>query len=275
MERLLTRLGRLHPLCSDQWLLCDMAKKGKGKKGKGKKGKSDAPKFDQATFERTMAPIMKVEPTPLPVDVEHPVVRINELVLVRFVNDPEGLVEHLQGLPISEEHGGGIDSRNEFGWTALMRAARDGLKKHVEALLNAGADPEIASTGTVTETHIDDDQAEKGSFKYPLGATTPAGRAVGEKVTIVYAEGSTAADLCRQRHSIMAGKSTVSTQQNCQEILSMLENAVKIGDEEPLPGRLAEKLLLTQPPSYHNVPTTAGERDKPLVASGYYADWDD
>ena len=103
-----------------------MAKKGKGKKGKkGKKGAA-APKFNQQEFDRTMAPISAVAPTPLAADVEHPVVRINELVLVRFVNDPDGLVEHLQGLPVSEEHGGGIDSRNEFGWTALMRAARDG-----------------------------------------------------------------------------------------------------------------------------------------------------
>ena len=248
-----------------------MAKK--GKKG-GKKGKASAPKFDQAVYDRTMAPITAVAPTPLPVDVEHPVVRINELVLVQFVNNPDGLVEHLQGLPVSEEYGGGIDSRNEFGWTALMRAARDGLKKHVEALLNAGADPEITSTGSVTETHVDDDQAEKGGFKYPLGAMTPRNRPVGEKVTIVYPEGSTAADLCRQRHSVMAGKSTASTQQNCEEILSMLENAVKTADEEPLPGRLAEKLLLTKPPSYHNVPTVAGDRGKPLVASGYYADLD-
>ena len=51
-------------------------------------------------------------------------------------------------------------------------------------------------------------------------------------------------------------------------------NALKTADEEPLPGRLAEKLLLTKPPSYHNVPTVAGERGKPLVASGYYADLD-
>ena len=249
-----------------------MAKK--GKKG-GSKGKSAAPKFDQALYDRTMAPIMLVEPAPLPADVGHPVVRINELVLVRFVNDPEGLVEHLQGLPVSEEHGGGIDSRNEFGWTSLMRAARDGLKKHVEALLNAGANPQVTSTRAVTETHVDDDQVEKGGFKYPLGATTPSGRLVGERVTIVYPEGSTAADLCRRRHSVMAGKSTVSTRQNCDEILSMLENAVKTAGQEPLPGKLAEKLLLTRPPSYHNVPTTAGDRGKPLVDSGYYADWDD
>jgi hypothetical protein len=250
-----------------------MAKK--GKKG-GKKGKGAAPKkFDQALYDRTMAPIMLVEPAPLPADVGHPVVRINELVLVRFVNDPEGLVEHLQSLPVSEEHGGGIDSRNEFGWTALMRAARDGLKRHVEALLNAGANPEVSSTRAVTETHVDDDQAEKGGFKYPLGATTSAGRLVGERVAIVYPEGSTAADLCRRRHSVMAGKSTVSTRQNCDEIMSMLENAVKTAGQEPLPGKLAEKLLLTRPPSYHNVPTTAGDRGKPLVASGYYADWDD
>jgi hypothetical protein len=250
-----------------------MPKKGKGKKGKkGKKGAA-APKFNQQEFDRTMAPISAVAPTPLAADVEHPVVRINELVRLTYVSDPDGLVEHLGTLPVTDD-GGGIDSKNEYGWTALMRSARDGLKKHVEALVNAGANVEITSTAEVVETHVDDDQAAKGAFKYPLGATTPAGRAVGETVTIVYPEGSTAADLCRQRHGVMAGKSTVSTEQNCQEILTMLENAVKTSDEEVLPGKLAEKLLLTRPPSYHNVPTTAGERGKPLVASGYYHEED-
>ena len=248
-----------------------MAKKGKkGKKGKGGKG-AKAPPFDQAAFDRTMAPLLAVTPTPLAEDVGHAVVRINELVRLTYVSDPDGLVEHLGALPVTDD-GGGIDSKNEYGWTALMRSARDGLKKHVEALVNAGANGEITSTAEVVETHVDDDQEKGGAFKLPLGAQTAAGRAVGETVTIVYPEGSTAADLCRQRHGVMAGKSTVSTEQNCHEILMMLENAVKTSEEEVLPGKLAEKLLLTQPPSYYNVPTTAGDREKPLVASGYYAE---
>lgn len=247
-----------------------MAKKGKGKKGKKGKKAAAAP-FDQAAYDRTMAPLMAVKPTPLAEDVGHPVVRINELVRLTYVNDPDGLVEHLGTLPTTDD-GGGINSMNEYGWTALMRSARDGFKKHVESLLNAGADGEIVSTAEVVETHVDDDQEKGGGFKNPLGAQTAAGRAVGETVTIVYAEGSTAADLCRQRHGAMAGKSTVSTEQNCLEILTMLENAVKTSEEEVLPGKLAEKLLLTQPPSYYNVPTTAGDREKPLVVSGYYAE---
>ena len=71
------------------------------------------------------------EPTPLPEEIGHWVCRVNELVRLRFPTDPEGLVAELQENPKNPD---GLDARNECGWTALMRSARDGLKHHVVAL---------------------------------------------------------------------------------------------------------------------------------------------
>lgn len=86
----------------------------KKKKGKGK-SKATTP-FDQDAFDRTMS----VLPPPTPGtgkrigrSIWRPegylVCRVNELVTVRFANDPDGLVEHLRTLPKEE---GGLNAVN-------------------------------------------------------------------------------------------------------------------------------------------------------------------
>ena len=277
-----------------------MAKKKKGgKKGKkGKKGKSAAKKFDQvrtrldagthaapqlthlrfagaqAEYDRTMSTLP--EPTPLPEEIGHWVCRVNELVRLRFPTDPEGLVAELQENPKNPD---GLDARNECGWTALMRSARDGLKHHVVALVNAGADVELTSTAAVTETHTDDDQVA-GGFKAPLGAPTEAGRTAGQKTVIEYPAGCTAADLCRLRHGRSRrtvqkqgkGEGTVSTQQNCDEILQILENARLTADEVVSSDMVEEKAALRALPTYHrkidNNPCPPGLGSLPRLPAG-------
>lgn len=212
-----------------------MGKKGKGKKGKGKK---EAVPFDQAEFDKTMSTLPA--PTPLPTEEgAGPICRVNELVLVKFAQDPEGLVRHLRALPPGE--GGGLDAANECGWTCLMRAARDGLKKHVEALVNAGASVSVKSTA---------EAKEKG---------------------VTYLAGSTAADLCKLRHSSLShlcrakelpgGKDGTSPQesmrQNADEILSILGKAATDedeGGEDVGASRFDERLKLRHAPNYFSVP---------------------
>ena len=216
------------------------------------------------------------EPTPLPEEIGHWVCRVNELVRLQFPTDPEGLVAKLQEIP---EERGGLDARNECGWTALMRSARDGLKHHVVALVNAGADVELTSTAAVTETHTDDDQVA-GGFKVPLGAPTEAGRTAGQKTVIEYPAGCTAADLCRLRHGRSRrtvqkqgkGEGTVSTQQNCDEILQILENARLTADEVVSSDMVEEKAALRALPTYHrkidNNPCPPGLGSLPRLPAG-------
>jgi hypothetical protein len=105
-----------------------MAKKG-GKKGKKGKGKAPKEMMSPAQIEAALAtlpqPTLRGEASP------RIAIRVNELVAVKFTKDPVGLVEHLKALDT------GLNSINEAGWTALMRAARDGMKNHVELLLEA------------------------------------------------------------------------------------------------------------------------------------------
>lgn len=105
-----------------------MAKKG-GKKGKKGKGKAPKETMSPAQIEAALAtlpqPTLRGEASP------RIAIRVNELVAVKFTKDPVGLVEHLKALDT------GLNSINEAGWTALMRAARDGMKNHVELLLEA------------------------------------------------------------------------------------------------------------------------------------------
>lgn len=191
-----------------------------------------------------MAAVMKhlPEPTPLPqagtatvvgedeqgersgagyqgqVGAPKPVCRVNELVLCRFLDDPDGLVRFLLALPAAHEQ---LNAANEFGWTSLMRAARDGLKKHVEALVNAGAAVNAQSTAACRE---------KG-LEYPAG--------------------STAADVCGLRHGSL---SSCSPQQNAAEILDILRNASIVGeDEDVMASRLDARRLLLAAPNYHSL----------------------
>ena len=47
-----------------------------------------------------------------------------------------------------------LDARNEFGRTALFVAVRTGNKGDVEALLNAGADPDLPDRHGHTPAHV-------------------------------------------------------------------------------------------------------------------------
>jgi hypothetical protein len=191
---------------------------------------------------------MSTLPQPTPVqerDDGVPVCRVNELVLVKFANDPAGLVKHLCALPAEY---GGLNAVNENGWTALMRASRDGLKKHVEALVNAGANVTAESTQAAVE---------KG---------------------VTYPEGSTAVDLCLARHSALSDIAHVSadsvtpstngkqhdnthvaasphqsTKFNASEIITMLTNAEVTKEEEIPSSRDDARLKLQSTPNYFGV----------------------
>ena len=131
------QLRRLHPH--------SMAKKGKGGKG-GKGGKAGGKK-------KKAAPLKPGERDPT-----KPLV-IGARMLLKYCNtgDDQKLVRDLLAplLPADpdEAEAGirldaqGIDAVDEeYGWSMLMWAARAGYKRHVEALLAAGANPSLSSS---------------------------------------------------------------------------------------------------------------------------------
>lgn len=198
----------------------------RGKKGRGGRSAALAKKLpseletEEGRTRYVAAALGKLPaPTPAPPS-QRGAVRINEIVAIRFAGDPHGLVAYLRALSLRQ---GRLNATNEFGWTALMRCARDGLKAHVEMLLAASADPALTSV---------EDCAENG---------------------VLYPAGSTAADICRIRQESLP--STHSTQQNRLAIAHILTNARAIGTERDIAAeQLEARRSLKEAPTYYAVP---------------------
>lgn len=168
-------------------------KKGGGKKKKG--GKKAKEPIDPKILERAMAKM----PPPTPRGEQTPkfCVRVGELLQLKFISNPDGLVEHLKAVVVNPKQPelSGLDATNEHGWTCLMRAARDGMTKHVEKLLEAGADASVESLMDVTEKIL------KSGLHVPENCTA-------------FPAGSTAFDLASLHHASLKGTASEVTDFN-------------------------------------------------------------